>query len=90
MVLKLQLQRHGLPTYPIVTVTVFDSCNGTLGYTAALAAAIAAAPTSVMGARSKTSEISIAEKRPDAIVFEIGYTGPGATPPNRNGAQNQV
>jgi len=63
---------------PSVTVTVFDDAHATLGYDAALAAAIAAAPATVFGANLKTAEIGISEQSRDAITFEMGYARPGA------------
>jgi hypothetical protein len=62
---------------PTLPISVFDDGGATLGYDAALAFAIASAPTTIFGANLATADITITERSAKAIVFELAYNRPG-------------
>src|SRR3989304_934403 len=57
-----------------LSITVFDDSQATLDYDAAIAAAIAAAPISILGAMLDTSDVAVTDQSHDSIVFALDYT----------------
>ncbi|MGD9632649.1 MAG: hypothetical protein AB7I57_18305 [Pirellulales bacterium] len=93
MTLKVRLAGiTGSRSAPVQPVTVFDDAGATLNRDAALAAAIAAAPPTILGARMSTADVQVADASKSAMKFEIAYNGPtyGATLRRSSGAQTKA